>query len=192
MMVSSRECWVNTQYLAAGCKHKAKNRLKSVWHIDFFEWFVPVWQMNKIKFTEKNNRPELPFFFPACRTLPGVYVTFVLWKMKKKKIHISWRGCRNFQQSFSHGRQLNLVPYEREVAVAGEAGERGGLQAWPLLLSRAGVSAALRQFTHAGRRCARVTAVDDECNCDVHGNVNLKSFAVVQSQATPSVLRETH
>lgn len=126
MTVSSIECWVNTQYLAAGCKHKAKNRLKSVWYVDFFECFVPVWQINKIKLTEKNNRPEFPFFFPAWRTLPGVYVTFVLWKMKTNKIHISWRGCRNFQQSFSHGRQLNLVPYEREVAVAGEAGGMGG------------------------------------------------------------------
>lgn len=127
MTVSSRECWVNTQYLAAGCKHKAKNRLKSVWHVDFFEWFVPVWQINKIKLTEKNNRPEFPFFFPGWRTLPGVYVTFVLWKLKKNKIQISWRGCRNFQQSFSHVRQLNLVPYEREVAVAGEAGGMGGV-----------------------------------------------------------------
>lgn len=47
------------------------------------------------------------------------------------------------------------------------------------------MSAALRQFTHAGRLRARVTAVDDECHGDAHNIVNLKSFAVVRSQAAP-------
>lgn len=50
----------------------------------------------------------------------------------------------------------------------GDGGVRADLQAWPLRLSWAGVSAALRQFTHAGRLRAGVTAVDDECDCSTH------------------------
>lgn len=73
-----------------------------------------------------------------------------------------------------------------------DGGVGADLQAWPLLLSRAGVSAALRQFTHAGRLRARLTAVDDECHGDGHDIVNLKSFAMVQSQAAPWMLEESH
>lgn len=132
--------------------------------------------------------PEIPFFFPAWRTLPGVYVTFVLWKS------IYPEGNVETSSSLLLTRQAAKFSSIWERSGGGRGGWGGeGLQAWPLLLlSRAGVSAALRHFTHARRRRARVTAVDDECNCDVHGNVNLKSFAVVQSQATASTLREPH